>query len=61
VRTPEKVVLAAIVVISIIKFVDVTEAIYLFRVSKRDFTVFMLIFLSTIFLGVQVPFLRRDL
>lgn len=48
-----KVVLAAIVMISIVKFVDVEEAIYLWKISKRDFLVFALIFLSTIFLGVQ--------
>ena len=48
-----KVVLAAIVMISIVKLVDVDEAIYLYRVCKRDFIVFMVIFLCTIFLGVE--------
>jgi MFS superfamily sulfate permease-like transporter len=48
-----KVVLATIVLISIVKLVDVEEALYLFRVCKRDFVVFMIIFLSTIFLGVE--------
>eukprot|EP01051_Picozoa_sp_SAG22_P011416 SAG22_NODE_1095_length_5580_cov_3.745302_4_plen_709_part_00 len=48
-----KVVLAAIVMISIVKFVDIEEAIYLWRISKPDFLVFALMFLSTIFLGVQ--------
>jgi MFS superfamily sulfate permease-like transporter len=48
-----KVVLATIVLISIVKLVDVDEAVYLFRVCKRDFVVFMIIFLSTIFLGVE--------
>ncbi len=48
-----KVVLATIVLISIVKLVDYEEALYLFRVCKRDFVVFMIIFLSTIFLGVE--------
>jgi MFS superfamily sulfate permease-like transporter len=48
-----KVVLATIVLISIVKLVDVEEALYLFRVCKRDFVVFMIIFLATIFLGVE--------
>ena len=48
-----KVVLATIVLISIVKLVDIEEALYLFRVCKRDFVVFTIIFLATIFLGVE--------
>jgi anti-anti-sigma factor len=47
-----KVVLSAIVLISIVKLVDYEEAIFLYRVSTRDFVVFCIIFLSTLFLPV---------
>ena len=48
-----QVVLAAIVLISIVKLVDYHEALFLWRVSKRDFLVFATIFLCTVFLGAQ--------
>ena len=49
-----KVALAAIVLIAIVKLIKVKEAIFFLRVSVRDFVGFLLVFLATIFLGVEV-------
>ncbi|MDX1685761.1 MAG: sulfate permease [Saprospiraceae bacterium] len=46
-------VLAAIVIAAVISLIDYKEAIHLFKVDKRDFSVLMLTFFLTIFLGIQ--------
>jgi MFS superfamily sulfate permease-like transporter len=52
-----KTVLSAIVLISIAKLIDVEEAKFLFRVCKRDFIVFCVIFFATLLLAVEYALL----
>jgi sulfate transporter 4 len=47
-------VLASIVISGVISLVDYSEAIYLWRVHKFDFSVWMVAFLGTLFLGVEM-------
>jgi sulfate transporter 4 len=46
--------LAAIVISGVVSLVDYSEAIYLWRVHKFDFSVWMCAFLGTLFLGVEM-------
>ena len=46
--------LAAIVISGVVSLVDYSEAIYLWRVHKFDFSVWMVAFLGTLFLGVEM-------
>lgn len=46
--------LAAIVISGVVSLVDYSEAIYLWRVHKFDFFVWMIAFLGTLFLGVEL-------
>lgn len=46
--------LAAIVISGVISLVDYSEAIYLWRVHKFDFSVWMVAFIGTLFLGVEL-------
>ena len=45
--------LASIVISGVISLVDYSEAIYLWRVHKFDFSVWMVAFIGTLFLGVE--------
>lgn len=47
-------VLASIVISGVISLVDYPEAIYLWKVHKFDFVVWMLAFLGTLFLGAEM-------
>jgi sulfate transporter 4 len=46
--------LASIVISGVISLVDYAEAIYLWRVHKFDFCVWMVAFIGTLFLGVEM-------
>mmetsp|Transcript_28564 Transcript_28564/g.47552 ORF Transcript_28564/g.47552 Transcript_28564/m.47552 type:complete len:94 (+) Transcript_28564:2-283(+) len=46
-------VLAAIVIVFVMSMFDYNEAIYLFKVHKFDFSVWIVAFLGTLFLGVE--------
>ena len=46
--------LAAIVISGVISLVDYSEAIYLWKVHKFDFSVWLVAFLGTLFLGVEL-------
>lgn len=46
-------ILAAIVISAVFGLIDYKEAIHLYNVDKRDFSVLVLTFLLTIFLGIQ--------
>jgi sulfate transporter 4 len=46
--------LPAIVISGVISLVDYTEAVYLWRVHKFDFSVWMVAFIGTLFLGVEL-------
>ena len=45
--------LAAIVINSVIGLVDIDEAKFLWKVNKRDFVMFLVAFLGTMFLGIE--------
>uniref|UniRef100_A0A7S0GLA6 STAS domain-containing protein n=1 Tax=Proboscia inermis TaxID=420281 RepID=A0A7S0GLA6_9STRA len=49
--------LAAIVISGVLGLLDHAEAIFLWKVHKRDFSVWMISFLGTMFLGVEVGLL----
>jgi len=49
--------LAAIVIASVTNLVDYKEAIHLFKVKKQDFLIWLVAFLGTLFLGVQIGLL----
>lgn len=54
-NTPQALcVLASIVISGVVSLVDYSEAIYLWRVHKFDFSVWMVAFLGTLFLGVEM-------
>eukprot|EP00804_Cyclotella_cryptica_P020977 CCRYP_009304-RA/>CCRYP_009304-RA protein AED:0.02 eAED:0.02 QI:74/1/1/1/1/1/2/72/780 len=46
--------LAAIVISGVVSLVDYTEAIYLWRIHKFDYSVWMVAFIGTLFLGVEL-------
>lgn len=48
-----KVALASIVLVAVIKLIHIREAIFLWRVCKRDFVSFITIVIATLILGVQ--------
>ena len=45
--------LSAIVVVAVIKLIDPAALIFLWNTSKSDTLVYMVVFLCTLFLGVQ--------
>ena len=46
--------LAAVVISGVLSLVDYAEAVYLWRVHKFDFSVWMVAFIGTLFLGVEM-------
>ena len=48
-----KAILAAVIMVSVVKLVNVSEAKYLWKTDKRDFIILMVTFLVTLFVGIN--------